>query len=684
MKRIGFIITVSFFLGVSSGRCAAEISTEKTIPIPRWQFDNEGGLYCELPSPDHYDAVRHVELVTHGRRVIMRIYFPVDDGKATLVHGPQVQWPIFKSDVRDKDMEIPHTETRSTDLPVIRINDKPYELGRRTSYRYNGFFQVVYDSHQGIKATRTLFPSIEGRLALQEWRLENTEAEPVTVQVPSTCETLWKRTGADGQNWLIDYIITPVTRQRLLPGETAAFAVAYAAYPESEVLLPIDLHAEKQAYLDLIHYADKHLVLQTPDRLLNRAFHFAKIRTLLSNIETKAGILNTTGSMAYYCGFWANDNAEYASPFIPLLGHTDLLNGVDTMYRVWLNDIQQYTLKDKQITGSFESYNLFPYQRGRGDEAMILYGLSHYLLALGDRQRAEEMWPLVERCADYLRANCNESGVIASRTDELEGRLPTGNANLSTSALGYGGLDKAARLAGALGKSTLAQEYRQFAESLETSIETYFGRTVEGYDTYSYYEGNDLLRGWISLPLVVGIDRRKEQTLDALFSTKLWLEKPETDEVNLKAVSTETETRWGRETYYALLAAYKAGRTELATEKLSTVLRSHILGPRGPFADEDAIDLLAPTILFGRVVTEGLFGIEPWNFNGFCCSPRLPKSWPWMKLNQVSMLGKFLDMEVSRSGDDIQLTVREREKLLYSQRGPVGTAFKVIVSSSGK
>ena len=47
---------------------------------------------------------------------------------------------------------------------------------------------------------------------------------------------------------------------------------------------------------------------------------------------------------------------------------------------------------------------------------------------------------------------------------------------------------------------------------------------MEGYDTYHYYEGNDILRSWICIPLTVGISERKEGTIQALFSPRLWTE----------------------------------------------------------------------------------------------------------------------------------------------------------------
>jgi hypothetical protein len=125
---------------------------------------------------------------------------------------------------------------------------------------------------------------------------------------------------------------------------------------------------------------------------------------------------------------------------------------------------------------------------------MVLYGLSKFLLFQGDRGAAEELWPLIEFSAASVLRHTTTEGIIASETDEMEGRYPTGKANLSTSALAYGGYRLAARLAQALGKP-VAAEFDQRADALRQGIESYFGAEVEGFKTYRYYQGNTTCAG---------------------------------------------------------------------------------------------------------------------------------------------------------------------------------------------
>ena len=48
--------------------------------------------------------------------------------------------------------------------------------------------------------------------------------------------------------------------------------------------------------------------------------------------------------------------------------------------------------------------------------------------------------PLVEWCLEYCRRQLTPDGVVASDSDELEGRFPAGDANLCTSSLYYDAL----------------------------------------------------------------------------------------------------------------------------------------------------------------------------------------------------------------------------------------------------
>ena len=194
---------------------------------------------------------------------------------------------------------------------------------------------------------------------------------------------------------------------------------------------------------------------------------------------------------------------------------------------------------------------------------MVLYGLSKFLLFLGDPKAAEEMWPLIEFSAQSVNSHLTSDGIIASETDEMEGRYPTGDANLSTSSLAYSGYRQAARLAHDMGKKSVEQEFDKRADALRKAIEKYFGAEIEGFRTYRYFKENTTLRGWILLPIAMGINDRQEGTIAALLSDKLWPGRLNGADI---LAESNVPTEWARETYYALRVLFKAGHTEEALE----------------------------------------------------------------------------------------------------------------------
>jgi hypothetical protein len=377
------------------------------------------------------------------------------------------------------------------------------------------------------------------------------------------------------------------------------------------------------------------------------------------------------GSLRYSPGIWANDPVEYSSPLFPFFGDSELNRASMGMYRVWQDYCRQSGIVP--FPGSFEGPALKLTQRGRGDDAMVLYGLSKFLLFQGDRAAAEEMWPLIEFAAASVRSNTSADDIIASRTDEMEGRYPTGTANLSTSSLAYGGYRLAARLAQSLGKPA-AVEFDQRAETLRKGIAAYFGADVEGFKTYRYYKENTTLRGWILLPLAMGITERQEATVAALMSDKLWPHR--LAGADILAESTRP-TEWGRETYYALRVLFKAGRTEDALDLTRRVVKAQIFGAKGPYPDEDAIDMLCPGSLYPRVFTEGMFGIVPTGLDSFECTPWLPKDWPMMALRDLRAFGQAWDLVVERDGDLQKVTVSIAGKSVMTGYGPAGKTYSV-------
>lgn len=172
------------------------------------------------------------------------------------------------------------------------------------------------------------------------------------------------------------------------------------------------------------------------------------------------------------------------------------------------------------------------------------------------------------------------------------------------------------------------------------------GASVEGFDTYAYYKGNDILRSWICIPLTVGIDERAEATINALFSPRLWTE-------NGLLTQAGSDTFWDRSTLYALRGVYAVGETE-KRQSIYIVIPLPGCWESMPYAIEAWPEggqrhLSAESGLYGRIITEGLFGIRPTGFNSFILTPQgLLEVWSHMALRKIGAFGSKFDIEIDR------------------------------------
>ena len=430
----------------------------------------------------------------------------------------------------------------------------------------------------------------------------------------------------------------------LKAGESLTFGATLLAYKEGEKAPQIDVQEEKKKREALVHELMNKLVLETPDPIIDRMFAFSKIRGCESIYETKGGPMHGPGGESYYAALWANDQAEYINPFFPFVGYE---YGNASALNSYLHFARFMNDEWKPIPSSIiaEGIDIWNGAGDRGDAAMIAYGAARYALAKGSKQEAETLWPLIEWCLEYCRRQLNEGGVVASDSDELEGRFPSGDANLCTSSLYYDALLSASYLCKEIGKSG-ASLYLKQASTLRKNMENYFGAKVEGFDTYAYYKGNDILRSWICIPLTVGIDERAEGTINALFSPRLWTK----DGLLTQAGS---KTFWDRSTLYALRGVYAVGATEKATEFMKKYSATRLLGDHVPYAIEawpegSQRHLSAESGLYARIITEGMFGIRPTGFKSFTLTPRLPKDWDFMNLKDIHAFDTCFNIQVNR------------------------------------
>lgn len=641
----------------------------------RWTIVSPDSI-CWKVNGAHHD---HIEM--SGLKVSAVLRYGVNETGEWVIDR-NIVLPTFRTIPNDTHASLQHRFNGDWAYLCL-VNGQPLLGEKVETVSLSGVMTVksIY-SDKGIALTRTLFPSTSYPVFCEKYELENVTDRSLTVEFPSN--SLSYRTdearGVEGSYTLTATLSSPAKEGvcQLKAGERACFQVLYAGYKKNDWELALDVEKELMARREFLRQVQSNLVLETPSDVINTMFSFAKIRGSESIFDTKGGYMQSPGGEAYYAGIWANDQAEYINPFFPYLGYPagnrSAMNSFSLFMR-YMND--EYKPLPSSIIA--EGIDCFGVAGDRGDVAMVGYGAARYALASGNRHEAEKLWPLIEWCLEYCNRKLNAEGVVESDSDELENRFPSGKANLCTSSLYYDALISATYLGKALKKDReQIKSYRDKATELYKNMDAYFAWNVEGYETYRYYDGNDVLRSWICIPLTMGIYDRAEGTVSALFSDKLWME-------NGLLTQSGTSTYWDRSTLYAFRGAYACGAREIATEYLEKYSATRLLGDHVPYAVEawpegNQRHLSTESALYCRIMTEGLFGIRPIALNAFKLTPQLPEGWNTMSLKRICAFGATFDIEVKRNkGNALQVLIKKDNNIIEKCKVENGKSIEVRI-----
>ena len=633
---------------------------------PRWQIDGNAIRW-------QVKDVHRDQLEMSGRQVSAVIdYGSQADGSLLLART--VVWPMLRTVPDDTHASLIR-KFGAEASPAIEIDGRPAGAERLQQVRFDGRLALQSELAPGLALTRTLTPSPGEPALVERMELTNTgkSARRYSFGALERSETTPAEKGTHGA-YVVE-VRSPAREGELAPGARVHLDVIISGRLQNEMVY-VDGGEALQERARKVAQWRSNLVLETPEPALDAMFAFAKVRAAESIFATRGGLLHGPGGTRYYAAIWANDQAEYVNPFFPYLGDRAGVQSALTsfaMFARYMND--DYKPLPSSIIAEGRGY--WNGAGDRGDCAMISYGASQFALAQGDRGAARQLLPLIDWCLEFTRRKRDAEGIVHSDSDELEGRFPSGKANLSTNVLAYGGLQGAARLVASLGDARRATQLRQEAEAQRSAIERYFGARMAGYDTYRYYDGNDKLRAWIALPLALGITQRQHGTVDALLSAQLWSE---------NGVLTEAgdKTFWDRSTLYALRGLLKAGELERTMPYLRYYSKRRLLGEHVPYAVEawpegQQRHLSAESGLYARVITEGLFGIEAASLRSFTIAPRLPHGWPRMALRHMRAFGagdgdgdgdggEGIDIVTTRTPRGQRVQVRLDGKSLLDQR----------------
>lgn len=645
-------------------------------PLQAQDFAHQNELFWH-PNRDQsitWDLTRETRLPHHdnlelsGTQVSAIIRYEVDQAKhlhlTRDVIFPQLR--RFTTAAESPYRAYLRGDYREDILPVLTLADQKYAVGPVDSVRINGKISFYFQARDGLSVVRSFFPSMRERCLVEKWTLRNTGRTPRLVSIGPT-ELQQEEAGWKGTYHRRVFTDAPRTLT-LQPGAQYEFGVYFQATLNDESAPAVSVatvERSRDAFLDSIA---TNLQLHSPDPVLNTLFYFSKIRAAESIFRSRYGLVHSPGGGNYYVGIWANDQGEYSGPFFPYLGYQTGNQAALTAYRIFQRNLPK---DGGKIWASFEMDVTFPFgERDRGDAAMLAYGATHFLLASGDERTSKELWPLIEWCLAYCRKRTTAAGVVASESDELEGRFPAGSANLATSCLYYGALRQAARLAKAMHQpAAVSATYQQQAQRLAKAIEQYFGAELAGLHTYKYYAENTTLRSWICLPLVVGLPLRRAGTLDALFE-KLWSANGVLTE--LKPGTASAPVFWDRGTLYAFRGAFKAGAADRALARLRSYSTMRLTGFRVPYAVEawpenGMAHLSAESALYCRLFTEGMLGLEPTGFHSFTLRPSLPSQWDHVAISNIKAFNTRFTITLRRDKGKLQVQVVQQGRVIVQR-----------------
>lgn len=646
----------------------------------RWRIEDNGSIKWQIADRiPHYD---HLEMSGQQLSVVLR--YGVDAEGAFHLNRSLV-FPMLRmhpnktqNNLKQRfDVNIARMLTiNDVSLSMEKVKDITFNgiMTVNSTLGYNAGRQVVKEA---VEMVRTFYPSTLSAYYCEDYSVKNITAKPLTIRIPD-----WKmkyttpvEAGVYGA-YRVEASLTKNGTFVLEPGETLQFHALYSGQKIDEKPFEGVVFAqEKAARQALVNEWWGKLILDTPEPALNRMFAFAKLRGAESIYNTKGGLMHGPGGEAYYAAVWANDQAEYINPFFPFLGYEI---GNKSALNSFRHFARYMNSEYKAIPSSIisEGVSFWHGAKDRGDGAMIAYGAARYALAHGNKEEAKELWPLIEWCLEYCNRKLTPSGVVASDSDELENRFPSGDANLCTSSLYYDALLSAVLLGKELGVSSVQlSKYKQQSVSLRKAIENHFGYEIEGFQSYRYYEGNEVLRAWICIPLTVGIYNRAQGTIDALFSERLW-----TDDGLLTQAGSETF--WDRSTLYALRGTIAAGELSKGMDFLKKYSRRRLLGDHVPYAIEawpegNQRHLSAESGLYCRIYTEGMFGIRPTGFRSFEMTPRLPQEWDYMNLNHIRAFASDFDIQAKRIGNKLRVSVLVNGKVILKKDIKEGQTINV-------
>ncbi len=566
-----------------------------------------------------------------GETVSGIVEYAVDKG--TLKVGRHLIFPMVRMqpDVTQSSYQV-KTDTPAIDFGGEEVFEKAEFDGVLSLYTHAGDLRIVH----------RFYPSTALQIFYERIEMTNggnAELSPVW----DTCVRIEGKLACEG--WVYTECTADKKQKPLGAGESMTVTFGYSArFAHQPVPREKDSLALRIARVEeLLGQCD----LTTGDDVVDTMFALSKLRVGESIFRTRKGRVNSPGGTNYYAAVWCNDQCEYSTPWFGFTGDKIECEAADNAmcwYEPYMND--EYEPVPSSIISEGTDY--WNGRRDRGDAAMYLYGNCRFFLERGELPDARHV-KMLEWMAEYTLRQMTEEGVVVSDTDELEFRLSSG-VNLSTSSIAFGAFGYWATLLARMGRIHDAKKFTEAQKKIEKGVESYFGGSVSGFETYHYHKGCDEVRAWVTLPSYMGIPARAQGSADAV-DARLWC--------NGSCKSSENEDiLWDRSAVYYIAALFRMGDSERGWRKLREFSQTRLLGERVPYAVEaypefNMRHLSAESGLYCRTITDGLLDIR-FDQNGFTVCPHLPQGIKHVTINKIWLDGGYKKIEITDGKVSVQ------------------------------
>lgn len=271
------------------------ISCLSVSATDRWVLNPASGITWwidgRVPHEDHIEM--------SGLKVSTVLRYGVDANGAFVLNRSMV-WPMLRTIPNNTHASLMRRFAWNvTDMVEVDGRSLPDEKVKEITLNGTMIVQSEYALPRKGKLglTRILFPSVKHPVFCEKYILRNIGESAVSVEIPSSRSVVETDAtkGVEGGYHLVSAIHGQAARQ-LQPGEELMFSVTFSGYKQSENELVFDIDRELQARQDLIAGFWDHLVLDTPDPVINTMFAFAKIRGAESIYDTKGGLMHGPGA----------------------------------------------------------------------------------------------------------------------------------------------------------------------------------------------------------------------------------------------------------------------------------------------------------------------------------------------------------------------------------------------------